>query len=163
MRKINKIWIHCTAGFKGLEAMRNFWKNTLGWRSDGYHIIVNMDGCWSVSWPLERPSNGVKGHNGDGIHISYIGGVDPQDNKTAMDTRTEAQKRGIIEAIKYVLSELENHQDISKIEILGHRDASPDQNGDGIISSWERIKECPSYDAKTEYATLVKEYSQRNI
>lgn len=155
MRKINTIWIHCTAGFKGLEAMRKFWKDKLGWRSDGYHIIVNMDGCWEVSWPLEKPSNGVKGHNGDGIHISYIGGVNPANPKEAMDTRTEKQKQGIIEAIEYVLDYLESKgQDTEHINIKGHRDASPDQNGDGIISSWERIKECPSFDAIPEYENL---------
>jgi len=154
MRRINTIWIHCTAGYKGLEAMRKFWKNTLGWRSDGYHIVVDLDGCWSVSWPLEKPSNGVKGHNADGVHISYIGGVDPNDYSKAVDTRTEAQKAGIIEAIEYVLSEVGKHQDTSGIQIKGHRDASPDQNGDGVISSWERIKECPCFDAIPEYENL---------
>lgn len=155
MRKINTIWIHCTAGFKGLEAIRKFWKKKLGWRSDGYHILVNMDGKWEVSWPLERPSNGVKGRNGDGIHISYIGGVNPANYNEAMDTRTEAQKKGIIEAIQYVKDYLQSSgKDAKSIPIKGHRDASPDQNGDGVISSWERIKECPSFDAITEYQGL---------
>lgn len=153
MRTIDTIWIHCTAGFKGLESMRNFWRNKRGWRSDGYHIIVNMDGSWNVSWPLEKPSNGVKGKNGSGIHIAYIGGVDPNDYSKAMDTRTEAQKQGIITAIQYVRKYLAKHTQF-EVDVKGHRDASPDQNGDGIISSWERIKECPSFDAIPEYMNV---------
>ena len=39
-------------------------------------------------------------------------------------------------------------------EILGHRDISPDANGNGIVDSWERIKECPCFDAKVEYKAL---------
>jgi N-acetylmuramoyl-L-alanine amidase len=31
--------------------------------------------------------------------------------------------------------------------ILGHRDFSPDKNGNGIIEYFEWIKSCPSFDA----------------
>ena len=35
--------------------------------------------------------------------------------------------------------------------ILGHRDFSNDKDGSGVIESWERIKECPCFDAIPEY------------
>ena len=38
--------------------------------------------------------------------------------------------------------------------IQGHRDFSPDLNGNGRIEKSEWIKLCPCFDAKEEYATL---------
>lgn len=32
--------------------------------------------------------------------------------------------------------------------VLGHRDFSRDQNGNGIIDRWEWIKSCPSFDVR---------------
>jgi N-acetylmuramoyl-L-alanine amidase len=41
-----------------------------------------------------------------------------------------------------------------KAVILGHRDTSPDLNGNGIVEPCEWLKECPSFDAAKEYARL---------
>ena len=38
--------------------------------------------------------------------------------------------------------------------ICGHRDFSPDLNGDGIIEPWEWMKACPCFDAIDEYQSL---------
>ena len=38
---------------------------------------------------------------------------------------------------------------------IGHRDASPDKNGDGKITKNEWIKECPCFDAKSEFPIAV--------
>jgi N-acetylmuramoyl-L-alanine amidase len=32
--------------------------------------------------------------------------------------------------------------------ILGHRDLSPDKNGDGVIERSEWVKHCPSFDVR---------------
>ena len=56
-------------------------------------------------------------------------------------------------AIKWVE---DNGGSKSKLTIKGHRDVSPDKNKNGIIESWERIKECPSFDAIPEYKNLLK-------
>ena len=32
--------------------------------------------------------------------------------------------------------------------ILGHRDLSPDKDGDGVIETSEWVKHCPSFDVK---------------
>jgi hypothetical protein len=39
-------------------------------------------------------------------------------------------------------------------KIQGHRDFSPDRNGNGTIEPEEWIKACPSFDAKTEYRMI---------
>jgi hypothetical protein len=41
-----------------------------------------------------------------------------------------------------------------KAIIMGHRDTSKDTNHNGIIDPWERIKECPCFDAMVEYKDL---------
>jgi N-acetylmuramoyl-L-alanine amidase len=102
---------------------------------------------------LEKVTNGVRGFNVESIHISYVGGVDPNDHTKALDTRTEAQKssieRCIVEAINWLR---EQGRDVSKdLMVLGHREFSADQNRNGVIEAWERIKECPSFDAMFEY------------
>ena len=83
--------------------------------------------------------------------------MDQNDYSKALDTRTEAQKQSLIVAIFYVIGFLKAYQDHIP-DIKGHRDFSPDQNNDGIISAWERIKECPSFDAIKEYQWITDMY-----
>lgn len=156
MREIKRIFIHCTAGYGDVDSIKRFWKDTLKWKNPGYHRIVDLQGNVHAISPYENPTNGVKYYNSSSIHISYIGGVSRTDNRTAEDTRTNAQKKALICEIKNALEFLKEHQDISKIEILGHRDISPDKNLNGRVDKWERIKECPSFDAIPEYKNLER-------
>lgn len=79
---------------------------------------------------MEQISNGVQGHNSESINVYYIGGVNMA-GKPA-DTRSKEQK----EALLKLLTRLKT--DYPKARIVGHRDLSPDINGDGIIqvSEW---------------------------
>ena len=36
-------------------------------------------------------------------------------------------------------------------EVIGHRDASPDTNGDGKVTPNEWIKQCPCFDVRAEF------------
>lgn len=154
-KNINTIFIHCTAGYGNVAAMKKFWK-TLGWNSPGYHLVVDQLGNIEVVHPFALPSNGVKGFNANSINISYIGGVDKNNVNKSVDTRTALQKAGLIKAIGLAIDWIESTGGSkTKLQIKGHRDASPDQNGDGVIASWERIKECPSFDAIPEYKHLL--------
>ena len=154
-KNINTIFIHCTAGYGDVAAMKKFWK-TLGWNSPGYHLVVKVCGDIEIVQPFSLPSNGVKGLNGNSINISYIGGVDKKNVNKAVDTRTLEQKAGLIKAINLAIEWIVSTGGTKKeLQIKGHRDASPDQNGDGVIASWERIKECPSFDAIPEYKNLL--------
>jgi N-acetylmuramoyl-L-alanine amidase len=159
MRKIDYIVIHCTAGFGDVAAIKRFWKESLGWKTVGYHFFIYEDGRVEKLAPLEKVTNGVSGFNTGSIHIAYQGGVDKLNVRRSKDTRTSAQKMAIVTIIKEVLNELKSTQDIDKIIIQGHRDFSVDQNKNGVIDSWERIKECPSFDAKIEYKGLIKSFS----
>lgn len=154
MRLIDRIFIHCTAGFGDVGAIRRYWRS-IGWKVDGYHFFIYEDGTVIQLNPLDKVTNGVKGFNSKSIHIAYQGGVDRANVNKAVDTRTEAQKAAILDTIHKVLEELKLTQDVSAIEILGHRDISPDKNLNGLVDPWERIKECPSFDAIPEYDWIV--------
>lgn len=153
---IEDIFIHCSAGYGSIESIQKFWKS-LGWNSPGYHLIVDLEGKVHQLQPFAKYSNGVKGFNTNAINISYIGGVEKTNVTKALDSRTLAQKEALLNAIKTAIKWVEsNGGSKSQLKIRGHRDVSPDKNGNGIIESWERIKECPSFDAIPEYKHLLK-------
>lgn len=154
MRIIDRIFIHCTAGFGDVGAIRKHWRS-MGWKVDGYHYFIYEDGTVVQLNSLDKVTNGVKNHNSKSVHIAYQGGVDRKNVNKAVDTRTEAQKAAILDTIFKVLAELKLSQDVSKIQILGHRDISPDKNLNGQVDPWERIKECPSFDAIPEYDWII--------
>ena len=41
------------------------------------------------------------------------------------------------------------------MQVIGHRDISPDTNNNGVIDHFERIKECPCYDVIPEYPSFI--------
>ena len=146
-RPIDAIVIHCTAGAQTQNARQVVDYHTrskaaggLGWSVPGYHYIIEPDGNVVNALSEAVPSNGVKGHNDHIINISYIGGI---------DNRTPAQKAALIRLLKELRPRYPNAR------IMGHRDiASTDTNHNGIIDPWERVKECPCFDAIPEYSKI---------
>jgi N-acetylmuramoyl-L-alanine amidase len=155
MKTIDYIFIHCSAGHGDLESVRKFWREVRRWRGQGYHRFIDYDGEINFLAGWGQTVNGVLGYNDRSCHICYRGGVERNNHNKAVDTRTVYQKESIILSISDALHWLSMKQPIDHIRILGHRDASPDRNGDGIIEPWERIKECPSFDAWKEYLHLA--------
>jgi len=158
---IKYIVIHCSAGFSGLEGIEKFWKEKLGWRSPGYHRLIETDGKIHKLSKFNKQTNGVRGFNDQAIHICYIGGIELINGKyKAKDTRNGEQHHSIQQCIVEAIEWLDqNGKDIRKdLMVLGHRDFSKDKNKTGAIESYERIKECPSFDAITSY----KMYSTTN-
>lgn len=128
MRQINNLVLHCTATPQSttVASIQRYWKENLGWKSPGYHYIILPDGKFVNLQPIEKPSNGVAGHNHDSIHISYIGGVDAKGK--AIDNRTGAQKLAQADLLRKL------RKQYPKARILGHRDFPGVQ------------KDCPSFD-----------------
>lgn len=156
MRFIKYIVIHCTAGHSNASAVQDYFlrpkdKGGRGWKVGGYHLFVDYDGSVEQLYPFETITNGVAGFNTNSIHITYRGGVLKDNVNKAADTRTDEQKEGILKGIKMSLDYVKNFQEIDGIKIRGHYHFSPDQNKNGIIEPFERIKECPSFDAMSEY------------
>lgn len=153
-RPIDAIVLHCTAGSQTQNARQVVDYHTrskaaggLGWSVPGYHYIIEPDGNVVNALSEAEPSNGVKGHNDHIINISYIGGIDSKGR--GIDNRTPAQKAALIRLLK----ELRPRYPYARI--MGHRDiASTDSNHNGIIDPWERVKECPCFDAIPEYSKI---------
>ena len=149
MRKIELIVVHCSATREGtdvtIDDIRQ-WHRKRGFRDVGYHFVVYRDGTVVEGRPLEQVGAHVKGYNRHSVGICYIGGLSAIGE--IKDTRTDAQKV----ALRELLKDLKRRY--PKARVCGHRDLSPDRNGDGIISDYEWLKGCPSFDAEEEYADL---------
>lgn len=136
-REINRIIIHCTATSQSatVENILKYFKNTLKWRNPGYHYIIAPDGTVSNTHPLGKIANGVRGFNRDSVNISYIGGKHEDD-------RTQAQK----DSMRRLVKMLRRPSNLGLVEVVGHRDMSPDTNHNGIVEPHEWIKLCPSFE-----------------
>lgn len=148
MRRIERIFVHCTASHQGRTTkeslMREFREK--GWRNPGYHYVVKEDGNVISMLSEGLVANGVKGYNTTAIHVAWIGGID--DRGKAVDNRTEEQRIALLD----LLVKLKQRYPVAMV--MGHRDISPDLNHNGIVDPWERIKECPCFDAMVEYMDI---------
>jgi len=136
MRQIKHIVIHCTATAQHatVQAIQNYWKNNLKWKSPGYHKIIQPDGRVVTLAEDEAVCNGVAGHNAASLHVSYIGGIDAKGN--AKDNRTPQQKAAMEQVVREWLGKHPGAR------VLGHRDFP------GVA------KACPSFDVKTWWESV---------
>lgn len=170
---IDAIIIHCSAtpGGKDIRAKDiDAMHRAKGWRMIGYNFVIDLDGTIETGRPLtmdgahcNTPGFSGRSYNTHSIGICYIGGVEGIKNSKgqivaklnsrgkpiAKDTRTDAQKM----AMHKLVWELFEKYPI--VEILGHRDTSPDLDGDGFINRHEYIKDCPCFDVKSEFPIAV--------
>jgi N-acetylmuramoyl-L-alanine amidase len=147
-KNVTNICIHCSAGFGDKNSILAFWKSK-GWKSVGYHRLIDLNGIVHELADFSSITNGVLGFNDSTIHICYIGGVEKVGDKfKAKDTRSDKQQKGIDYCIQEAIEWLkDNGKDVTKnLGIVGHFDYSKDGNNNGTIEKWERIKECPSFD-----------------
>ena len=148
MRTIKYIVVDCSATRQNatVESIQKYWRDTLKWKNPGYHYIIKPSGEIIQLLTEEKPSNGVAGYNSRSVNICYIGGI-TKDGKPE-DNRTEEQKA----AMCFLLQQLKERY--PKAAIRGHRDFSPDLNGNGVIEPFEWIKNCPCFNAMEEYKNI---------
>jgi hypothetical protein len=142
MRRIDFITIHTSATPQTatVEGIKRYWREVLGWRSPGYHLIISPRGTISRLAIDEEICNGVAGFNKHALHVSYIGGVDA--NGKPLDNRTDAQKAALLSVVQAWADKYPT------AKIMGHRDFSRDLNRDGILQPSEWAKACPSFDVR---------------
>jgi N-acetyl-anhydromuramyl-L-alanine amidase AmpD len=141
MRQIDLIVIHCSATHAGKDfraADIDKWHRAKGWNGIGYHFVIDLDGTIETGRPLEVVGSHVQGHNSRSIGIVYIGGLGVLGSP--MDTRTPMQQASMLNLVTQL------HRQFPNARIVGHRDLSPDKDGDGMVERWEWMKECPSFD-----------------
>lgn len=154
-QKLKYLVIHCTATPEGRDVsaadIRRMHTSPKpqgrGWRQVGYTDLFRLDGtrerlvknnedAYVDGWEV---TNGAAGFNSVSRHIVYASGV-AKDSKTPQDTRTPAQRSAMAE---YVQDFHRRHPDV---KIIGHRDLSPDRNGNGKVEPNEWTKACPSFE-----------------
>lgn len=136
-RHIETIAVHCSATKEG----QNFtakdidkWHRNQGWNEIGYNAVVLLDGTIEKGRDEAKVPSHAVGFNSNSIAICYVGGVGV-DGKPK-DTRTPAQKASLRRWL------IEKKRQYPSAVIKGHRDYPGVQ------------KACPSFDARTEYASL---------
>ncbi len=163
-RLIDEIIIHCSATKEGVHysitqidaahkarKFSSYIDENGKTRYIGYHYVILPDGTIVKCRPESKIGCHTSGHNTRSIGVCYMGGLDARDTDGHMikDTRTPQQKASLIQIIKDIKT---RHRTIKKV--IGHRDTSPDLNGNGIIEPYEYIKGCPCFDAIKEYKEL---------
>ena len=145
MRRINLIVIHCSATRMDRN-LTTFDLDTMhrrrGFKGTGYHFYIRKDGMIYPTRPLECIGAHARGFNAESIGICYEGGLDCSGHPA--DTRTPEQRLSLHLLVKQL------QENFSGCRVCGHRDLSPDLNGNGEIEPEEWIKECPCFDVKTE-------------
>lgn len=141
MRKVNLIVVHCSA----TREDRLFSEHDLevchrrrGFNGTGYHFYIRKNGDIKTTRSLERVGAHVKGYNAQSIGGCYEGGLDARGRPK--NTLTEWQQHSLRVLIATLL------RDYPGSRVCGHRDLSPDRNGNGEIEPEEWIKECPCFD-----------------
>lgn len=158
MKTIDSIIIHCSATRAGQNLRAkdiDRMHKQRGFNQIGYNFVIDLDGMIENGRPLniDGAHCNTKGfsessYNKHSIGICYIGGLDAS-GKPA-DTRTNEQKA----ALRNLVAKLCKEYNI--IEVLGHRDASPDLNGNGEVEPAEYIKACPCFDVRSEFSNFLR-------
>ena len=147
MRTIDHIIIHCSATREdrslAVEELETIHRRR-GFRGIGYHYYIRRDGTVVNTRPLEVVGAHCKGHNAHSIGICYEGGLDCRGRPA--DTRTPEQRA----SLRLLVNQLK--QRFPACRVCGHRDLSPDLNGDGEIEPEEWIKACPCFEVKREFS-----------
>ena len=155
---IDAIVIHCSATREGQDVRASDidkMHKERGFSCIGYNYVIDLDGRIEAGRPLTM--NGAhcntkglsgKSYNLHSIGICYVGGLDRNGNPK--DTRTREQKIALHNLVYLLMDEYPNIK-----EVIGHRDASPDKNGDGKITQNEWIKQCPCFSVTAEFPISI--------
>lgn len=158
MKEIDSIIIHCSATKEGVDFKASDidrMHKQRGFQMIGYNFVIDLDGTIEPGRPLSMDgahcnTKGFSGvsYNKHSVGICYIGGLDSNGNPK--DTRTPGQKKALRSLVERLC------KDYNIIEILGHRDTSPDLNDNGDVEPFEFIKACPCFDVHSEYPNFMK-------
>jgi len=143
MRKISLIVIHCSATrvdcdftAKDVDTAHRY----RGFSCWGYHYYIRKSGEIEPMRDEDTVGAHARGYNAISLGVCYEGGLDSEGHPK--DTRTPWQKHSLRVLILTLL------RDYPGCRVCGHRDLSPDLNGNGEIEPEEWIKACPCFDAE---------------
>lgn len=118
---------HRQRGFKRSDEARKRHNPQL--TSIGYHYVIYTNGTAATGRAEWEIGAHVAGQNSRSIGICLLG----------TDKFTTLQWTRLAELVKLL------QKQYPRARVLGHRDYSPDKNGNGIIEPWEWTKICPGF------------------
>lgn len=168
LRDIDLIVIHCSATPNGRWTTVgdiDAWHNARGvtrtmslapdheptLKHIGYHFVIYTTGAVCCGRPLIESGAHTAGHNGNSVGVCMVG-TDRYSREQWHSLRLHIRSlvrylRGVeIQARAAVTDEVVEMLRRAKIRICGHRDLSPDRDGDGKIDQSEWLKTCPGFD-----------------
>ena len=147
LENIHSIVVHCSATREGQWFTAHDidkWHRARGWSGIGYHRVIRLDGVAEQGRQFTRRGAHVAGNNTNTVGVCLIGGLDAKGK--AKDTFTPEQYTTLHKELLHIM------QFCNITSIKGHRDYSPDLNGDGIIQRNEWIKDCPCFEVSDKLA-----------
>lgn len=146
-RQVTHIVVHCSASQNGQHvtpaaidswhADRGFMRQPAARKalnpelsSIGYHYVIDVKGITHSGRGLEEIGAHVQGSNAKSIGVCMVG----------TDKFTPGQWNALSVVIRTLRALYPD------AVVCGHRDFSPDKDGDGVVEPWEWIKTCPGFD-----------------
>lgn len=120
--------MHKRVGFR--RKRRNVRAHNSHLRHIGYHYVIDADGTLETGRAEYEQGAHVKGHNRGTVAVCMVG----------TDAFTIAQWATLRELVQA------RARDYPHMRLCGHRDFSPDLDGDGTIEPHEYIKICPGFN-----------------
>lgn len=119
---------HYQRGFRRSMAFRE--RQNINLAAIGYHFVGYVNGAIATGRHLDEVGAHTNGHNRRSLGYCLIG----------TDAYTPAQW----ESLKAWVWAMRHRY--PEARIVGHRDLSPDLDGDGVIEPQEWLKTCPGFD-----------------
>lgn len=145
---------HATRGFKRDAQAAQRFNGRLP--SIGYHFVIDLDGHVWTGRHLDEIGAHVAGHNAGSIGICLVGGLEREGRYTP------EQWQALAELVRQLTCfPQRGRNDVPwPLPMCGHRDLSPDANGDGAVSPGEWLKTCPGFDVAAWLAGSMRPLPQ---
>lgn len=141
---IKYLVVHCSASkpktFVDASVITR-WHLDRGFLKIGYHYVILRDGTVQKGRKDSEVGAHVEGHNTGSLGICLVGGLNDTTGKPENNFTVEQ-----FDSLAKLLQKLST--DHPKAEVLGHRDLSPDTNGNGRVDKAEWLKFCPCFEVK---------------
>lgn len=108
------------------------------WNDIGYHAVIRLDGRIEFGRHFDTQGAQVHGYNDRSLGVCLVGGLDEHGQPACTFNKHQLVSLG------FTLSML--RRAYPEATVLGHRDLSPDVDGDGVVERSEWLKECPCLD-----------------
>ena len=122
-----------------MRSLPKLWRQSTAVAASARRAITTISGATAL---CSGPALWNCGHNKYSVGICYEGGLDAMGNPK--DTRTPEQRLALRLLVHQLLKQFRNAR------VCGHRDLSPDLDGDGTVQPREWVKQCPCFEVSKE-------------